>query len=83
MASVSHEPVTLGRGRPQWAEFLPIPEMWAALAIVTMWVAVLFDAVYGPLMSQIRTSVLPVLSPRMRPASASGACSRPSTIVSR
>ena len=29
------------------------------------------------------TSVLPVLSPRINPASASGACSSPSTIVSR
>jgi hypothetical protein len=34
--------------RPQWAEFLKIPEMWASLAIAMMWLAVLFDAVYGP-----------------------------------
>lgn len=48
MASVSHEPVTYGSERPQWAEFLRIPEMWASLAIGAMWLAVLFDAVYGP-----------------------------------
>ena len=48
MASVSHEPVRYGHERPQWAEFLRIPEMWASVAIVAMWLAVLFDAVYGP-----------------------------------
>ena len=48
MASVSHGPATYPRERPQWAEFLRIPEMWASLGIVTMWLAVLFDAVYGP-----------------------------------
>jgi len=47
MASVSHGPATYPRERPQWAEFLRIPEMWASLGIVTMWLAVLFDAVYG------------------------------------
>jgi hypothetical protein len=48
MASVSHEPLRVGRELPQWAEFLRIPEMWASVAIVAMWLAVLFDAVYGP-----------------------------------
>jgi len=48
MASVSHEPVRYASERPQWAEFLRIPEMWASIAIVAMWLAVLFDAVYGP-----------------------------------
>jgi len=48
MATVSHEPVRVERGRPEWAEFLRIPEMWASLAIVVMWLAVLFTAVYGP-----------------------------------
>jgi hypothetical protein len=27
---------------------LLVPEMWAALAIAAMWLAVLFDAVFGP-----------------------------------
>jgi hypothetical protein len=48
MMSVSHGPATHVGGRPQWAEFLRIPELWASLAIITMWLAVLFDAVYGP-----------------------------------
>lgn len=48
MASVSHEPAASRRERTQWAEILRIPEMWASLAIIIMWLAVLFDAVYGP-----------------------------------
>jgi hypothetical protein len=48
MATVSHGPAVYERERPQWAEFLKIPEMWASLAIIVMWLAVLFDAVYGP-----------------------------------
>jgi hypothetical protein len=48
MASVPHEPAVYRRERPQWAEFLRIPELWGSLAIMTMWLAVLFDAVYGP-----------------------------------
>jgi hypothetical protein len=47
MTSVTHGSAPL-RARPQWAEFLRIREMWASLAIMTMWLAVLFDAVYGP-----------------------------------
>ena len=48
MASVSHEPPTFAPERPQWAEFLRIREMWASLAISMMWLAVVFDAVFGP-----------------------------------
>ena len=48
MASVSHEPLRVGSERPQWAEFLRITELWASVAITAMWLAVLFDAVYGP-----------------------------------
>jgi hypothetical protein len=47
MASVSHEPVRYERERSQWAEILKIREMWAGIGIVAMWMAVLFDAVYG------------------------------------
>jgi hypothetical protein len=47
MTSVSHGPAPYPRERPQWAEFLRIPEMWASLGIMMMWLAVLFDAVYG------------------------------------
>jgi hypothetical protein len=48
MTSVSHEPAAYRRERPQWAEFLRIREMWASLAISMVWLAVIFDAVYGP-----------------------------------
>ena len=44
MATVSHEQNRAGR---RWAELL-IPEMWASLAISVIWLAVLFDAVFGP-----------------------------------
>ena len=27
---------------------VPVPEMWASIAISVMWLAVLFDALYGP-----------------------------------
>jgi hypothetical protein len=33
--------------RPGWLQFV-VPELWASLAISFMWLAVLFDAVYGP-----------------------------------
>ena len=42
MTSISHE-----SSRP-WSLRLLVPEMWASLAIVVMWLAVLFDAVFGP-----------------------------------
>ena len=48
MASVSHEPASYQRERPQWAEFLRIREIWASLAISMSWLAVLFAAVFGP-----------------------------------
>ena len=48
MTSVSHGRATYTPERPQWAELLRIREMWASVAISMMWLAVLFDAVYGP-----------------------------------
>ena len=47
MATVSQDSVTAKRTRPSVTAFGPV-EMWASLAIVTMWLAVLFDAIYGP-----------------------------------
>jgi len=48
MATVSHEPSTFTPERPQWAQFLKIRELWASMAISMMWLAVLFDAIFGP-----------------------------------
>jgi len=47
MTTIPHEPSRAVRERPRWME-LVIAEMWASLAIVTMWLAVLFDAIFGP-----------------------------------
>ena len=45
MTSVPHEPSrVVGEER---SSFL-VPEMWASLTIIVMWLSVLFDAVYGP-----------------------------------
>ena len=46
MTTIPHE--SNAPERPQWAELLRIRELWASLAISTMWLAVLFDAVFGP-----------------------------------
>ena len=45
MSTVSHESLPLAPGGLAW---LRVPEMWASLAIVTIWLAVLFDAIFGP-----------------------------------
>ena len=34
--------------RPRWYAQVLVREMWASLAIVSMWLAVLFDALFGP-----------------------------------
>jgi hypothetical protein len=43
MTTISHE-----RSSRPWSLRLLVPEMWASLAIVVMWLAVLFDAIFGP-----------------------------------
>lgn len=48
MASLSHGPAAYVPERPQVADLLRIPEMWAGLSIITIWLAVLFDAIWGP-----------------------------------
>ena len=46
--AVSHEqPETLPTS-PQWVRRLRIPEMWASIAISVIWLAVMFDALFGP-----------------------------------
>ena len=46
MATISHEPTRDGSEK-RWTEFL-VRETWASLAISVIWLAVLFDAIYGP-----------------------------------
>lgn len=48
MTTVTQERGTGLQERPRWIEALGITEMWASLAIITIWLAVLFDAVWGP-----------------------------------
>jgi hypothetical protein len=47
MSTISHEPSRVGPERRGW-RVLVVPEMWASLSIVVMWLAVLFDAILGP-----------------------------------
>jgi hypothetical protein len=48
MTTVSHEPSGIVQEKRRWSLQLLVPEMWASLAIVVMWLSVLFDAVFGP-----------------------------------
>jgi hypothetical protein len=48
MATVPHEPSRFVQEKPSWSLQLLVPEVWATLAIVVIWLAVLFAAVYGP-----------------------------------
>jgi uncharacterized integral membrane protein len=44
MTTIPHETAP---AVPNWATRILVPEMWATLAIVVIWLAVLFAAVYG------------------------------------
>jgi len=46
--TVVHEPLQSPSERQPWHVRLRVPEMWASLAIISMWLAVLFDALLGP-----------------------------------
>jgi hypothetical protein len=48
MSTMSHPPSGAVPERRHWSVQLLVTEMWASLAIVAMWLAVLFDAVFGP-----------------------------------
>jgi hypothetical protein len=48
VATISHDPVTSAEKRAPWIAVFSITQMWASLAIVVIWLAVLFTAVYGP-----------------------------------
>lgn len=46
--ATSHQSAGALPERQSWSVRLRVPEMWASLAIAVMWLAVLFDAVFGP-----------------------------------
>ncbi len=48
MATMSHEPSRAVHERRRASLPALVPELWASLAIVSMWIAVLFDAIFGP-----------------------------------
>lgn len=47
MATMTHEPSTGTPIRESIASRLLVPGFWAAVCIVTMWLAVLFDGIFG------------------------------------
>lgn len=48
MATIPHEPSRVVQERPSWSVQFVVPEMWTTLAIVVIWLSVLFAAIYGP-----------------------------------
>ena len=48
MTTLQHGPQITVEERPNWSSRVFASEMWASLAIIVMWLAVLFDAIYGP-----------------------------------
>lgn len=47
MTTTLHEPFTARPAREGIAARLLVPAFWGALSIVAMWLAVLFDGIYG------------------------------------
>lgn len=47
MSAISHDPNATPERRG-WSVRFQVPEMWAALSIAFMWLAVLFGAIFGP-----------------------------------
>lgn len=47
MTTVPHEPSRIADGA-SWSTRLLVPEMWASLTIIVMWLSVLVDAAFGP-----------------------------------
>ena len=48
MTSLQHVPTGAAEEKRRWSLQLLVPEMWACVAIVVMWLSVLFAAVFGP-----------------------------------
>jgi hypothetical protein len=47
MTSIMHEPSTFGPARESIAARLLVPAFWGAVSIIAMWLAVLFDGIFG------------------------------------
>ena len=47
MTATMHEPSTAGPAREGIADRLLVPAFWGAVSIIAMWLAVLFDGIYG------------------------------------
>ena len=48
MSTISHEPSRTVPQRRTWPSRLLVREMWAAMAIGVVWIAVLFTALFAP-----------------------------------
>jgi F0F1-type ATP synthase assembly protein I len=48
MSTISHGPSQVLPEKRNWGVRLLVTEMWAALSIAVMWIAVLFAAIFGP-----------------------------------
>ena len=47
MTTTMYEPSTVGPAREGIAARLLVPAFWGAVSIIAMWLAVLFDGIYG------------------------------------
>ena len=47
MTTTMHEPSTAGAAREGIAARLLVPAFWGAVSIIAMWLAVLFDGIFG------------------------------------
>jgi uncharacterized RDD family membrane protein YckC len=47
MTTTMHEPSIAGPARQGIADRLLVPAFWGAVSIIAMWLAVLFDGIYG------------------------------------
>ena len=48
MTTVPHEPSRIAGESSGWSTRLLVPEMWASLTIIVIWLSVLVDAAFGP-----------------------------------
>lgn len=57
MATLSHDPLASRKPRSTLVAVLGVTQMWASLAIIVIWFAVLFTAIYGPDIAVVSRSV--------------------------